>query len=132
MTAAKSENRPKYVTGQHIFLLKFVILEKLNCNEEKFVHIPSEKMVQKKLRNSNICLKISNLEGIAYLLKTGCQWQLLPEYYGAWQTVYCYFRTVGERGFFSKLKRKLLENKRIRRGKRKSPSLAVIDSQSVR
>ena len=65
-------------------------------------------------------------------MKTGCQWRLMPEYNGAWQTVYYYFRTLRERGFFSKIKRKLLENKRIRSKKRKSPSLAVIDSKSVR
>ena len=59
-------------------------------------------------------LKISNLEGLAYLLKTGCQWRLLPEYYGARQTIYYHFRTIGDKDVFSKIKQKLLEIKRLR------------------
>ena len=77
-------------------------------------------------------LKISNLEGLAYLLKTGCQWRLLPEYYGARQTIYYHFRTLGDKDVFSKIKRKLLEIKRIKDKRKKSPSIAVINSQSVR
>ena len=42
------------------------------------------------------------------------------------------FRTLGNKEIFCKIKRKLLENKRIKSGKRKYPSVAVIDSQSVR
>ena len=57
---------------------------------------------------------------------------MLPDYYGAWQTVYYHFRTLGDKETFSKIKRKLLENKRIKSGMRKTPSVAVIDSQSVR
>ena len=59
-------------------------------------------------------LKISNLEGLAYLLKTGCQWRLKPEYYGARQTIYYHFRTIGDKDVFSKIKQKLLEIKRLR------------------
>ena len=77
-------------------------------------------------------LKISNLEGLAYLLKTGCQWRLLPEYYGARQTIYYHFRTLVDKDVFSKIKQKLLEIKRIKDKRKKSPSIAVIDSQSVR
>lgn len=86
----------------------------------------------KSIKNNNIHLKISNLEGLAYLLKTGCQWRLLPEYYGAWQTIYYHFRTLGDKDVFSKIKRKQLEIKRIKDKRKKSPSIAVIDSQSVR
>ena len=57
---------------------------------------------------------------------------MMPEYYGAWQTIYYHFRTLGDIYVFSKIKRKLLENKRIKDKRKKSPSIAVIDSQSVR
>ena len=82
---------PKICDRAAHFLLKIVILENLNWNEVKFAHIFSEKMAQKYFKNNNIHLKISNLEGLAYLLKTGCQWRLLPEYYGAWQTIFYQF-----------------------------------------
>ena len=91
-----------------------------------------KKWLKQYFKNNNIHLKISNLEGLAYLLKTGCQWRLLPEYYGAWQTIYYHFRTLGDKEIFCKIKRKLIENKRIKSGKRKYSSVAVIDSQSVR
>ena len=35
MTAAKSENRPKYVTGQHIFLQNLLSIE-VQCVKSKF------------------------------------------------------------------------------------------------
>ena len=73
-----------------------------------------KKWLKKYFKSNNIHLKISNLEGLAYLLKTGCQWRLLPEYYGAWQTIYYHFRTLGDKDVFSKIKRKLLEIKRLR------------------
>ena len=57
---------------------------------------------------------------------------MIPEYQGAWQNIYSHFRTLGDKEIFCKIKRKLLENKRIKSGKRKYPSVAVIDSQSVR
>lgn len=100
---------------------------------KKYLLTSSQKQWFKKyFKDNNIHLRIINLEGLIYLLKTGCQWRMLPDYYGAWQTVYYYFRTLGDKDVFSKIKRKLLENKRIKSGKRKSPSVAVIDSQSVR
>ena len=40
-----------------------------------------KKWLKKYFKSNNIHLKISNLEGFVYLLKTGCQWRLLPEYY---------------------------------------------------
>ena len=91
-----------------------------------------KRWLKKYFKNNNIHLKISNLEGLTYLLKTGCQCRLLPEYYGARQTIYYHFRTLGDKDVFSKIKRKLLEIKRIRDKRKKSPSIAVIDSQSVR
>ena len=91
-----------------------------------------KRWLKKYFKNNNIHLTISNLEGLAYLLKTGCQWRLLPEYYGAWQTIYYQFRTIGDKDAFSKIKLKLLEIKRIKNKRKISPSIAVIDSQSVR
>ncbi|MGM9844059.1 MAG: IS5 family transposase, partial [Muribaculaceae bacterium] len=123
---------PKICDRAAHFLLKIVILEKEIAMKKNLLTSAQKLWLKKYFKNNNIHLKISNLEGLVYLLKTGCQWRLLPKYYGAWQTVYYYFRTLGDKDAFSKIKRKLLENKRIKSGKRKSPSVAVIDSQSVR
>ena len=93
-----------------------------NCYSWKFEfqwrkicsHLLKKRWLKKHFKNNNIHLKISNLEGLAYLLKTGCQWRLLPEYYWARQTIYYHFRTIGDKDVFSKIKQKLLEIKRLR------------------
>ena len=88
-----------------------------------------KKWLKKYFKNNNIHLKISNLEGLVYLLKTGCQWRMIPEYCGAWQTIYYHFRTLGDKETFSKIKRKLLENKRIKSG---SENLRLLRSLTVK
>jgi transposase len=30
--------------------------------------------------------------GVLYVLKSGCQWRMLPSDFPAWQVCYCYFR----------------------------------------
>ncbi len=32
------------------------------------------------------------INGILYILRTGCQWRNIPKYYPNWRTVYGYFR----------------------------------------
>jgi putative transposase len=41
-------------------------------------------------------------DAIFYLLKTGCQWRQLPGDFGAWQSVYYYFRKWSRDGTFKK------------------------------
>ena len=91
-----------------------------------------KRWLKKYFKNNNIHRKISNLEGHAYLLKTGCQWRLLPEYYGARQTIYYHFRTLGDKDVFSKIKRKLLEIKRIKDNRTKGRNLRLLRSLIVK
>ncbi|MBD5286557.1 MAG: transposase [Bacteroides sp.] len=35
-------------------------------------------------------------------MKTGCQWQILPDNFPKWKTVYHHFRSLSERGWFQK------------------------------
>ena len=71
-------------------------------------------------------------DAIFYLLKTGCQWRQLPGDFPAWQSVYYYFRKWSRDGTFKKLHDYLRGLLRRRAGKETSPSVGVIDSQSVR
>jgi putative transposase len=41
------------------------------------------------------------LNAIFYLLRTGCQWRLLPREFPAWGTVYHYFRTWKDAGVWT-------------------------------
>jgi putative transposase len=72
------------------------------------------------------------VDGILYLLKTGCQWRQLPNEFPPWRTVYGYFADWGAVGVWKKIQRKLYFESRELAGRAKYPSIAVIDSQSVR
>ena len=43
------------------------------------------------------------LEGIFYVLRTGCQWKAVPEKYGCGSSIHRYFQKWGEAGFFEKI-----------------------------
>lgn len=72
------------------------------------------------------------IDGILYLLKTGCQWRQLPNDFPHWRTVYGYFSEWGACGVWKKIQRKLYFMVRKAAGRSRLPSIVVIDSQSVR
>lgn len=72
------------------------------------------------------------LDGIFYVVRSGCQWRLLPREYPPWQTVYHYFRRFRLDGTWEQLNAVLRERERVRQGRNTQPSAGIIDSQSVR
>ena len=54
------------------------------------------------------------LNAIFYLLRTGCQWRLLPREFPRPGTVYHYFRAWKEAGVLAELQRALHEQSRLR------------------
>jgi putative transposase len=70
--------------------------------------------------------------GVFYLLRTGCAWRYLPREYGAWQTVYWYFRQWRLDGTWPRIHAQLRELARLHAGRDPTPSAAIIDSQSVK
>ncbi|MEZ5932126.1 MAG: IS5 family transposase [Alphaproteobacteria bacterium] len=72
------------------------------------------------------------LNAILYLVRTGCQWRLLPKDFPPWSTVYGYFRRWQE-GIWHRIWMILLMQARGERdGKEASPTAGVVDSQSVK
>src|SRR5260370_41278500 len=57
------------------------------------------------------------LNAIFYLLRTGCQWRLLPREFPRPGTVYHYFRAWKEAGVLAELQRALHEQARLSRGR---------------
>ena len=43
------------------------------------------------------------LNGMLWIIRSGCQWREMPEYYGSWQTVYSRFRKWEKEGIFEKI-----------------------------
>ena len=72
------------------------------------------------------------LNGIFYLLKTGCQWRNLPRALPRWGTVYHYFRIWKRNGLWVAIHTRLREQARQVEGRKRQPSAAIIDSQSVK
>lgn len=69
---------------------------------------------------------------IRYLVKTGCQWRMLPLNFAKWQLVYYYYSKWAELEMFDLLLAKLRETVRLKMGQNAQASLGIIDSQSVK
>lgn len=73
------------------------------------------------------------LNAILYLLKTGCQWRMLPHQEEIpWKTVYDYFWRWKKRGLIEQVVAQLRENYRESENREATPSAACMDSQSVK
>jgi transposase len=69
---------------------------------------------------------------IFYLVKTGCQWRMLPVNFPKWQLVYYYYRKWANEEQFDLLLDHLRYKERTNRGQKGKPSLGIMDSQTVR
>jgi len=71
------------------------------------------------------------VNALLYLLKNGCTWRSLPHDFPPWETVYDHFRRWKKDGTLVRLHESLRFEVRTRTGRSASPSLLVLDSQSV-
>src|SRR5487761_1124623 len=71
-------------------------------------------------------------DALLYLGKTGWQWRQLPVDFPPWQTVYQQFRAWRLGGTWERVTKTLREQGRQGRGRNASPTVAIIDSQSVK
>lgn len=69
---------------------------------------------------------------IFYLVKTGCQWRMLPVNFPKWQLVYYYYSKWANTEQFDLLLDDLRNKERVKRGQNSKPSIGIMDSQSVR
>jgi putative transposase len=72
------------------------------------------------------------LDAIFYVLKSGCQWRLLPHDFPRWPTVYYYFRKWRIDGTWERINRAIRQRLRVRLKRDPQPSAGVVDSQSVK
>lgn len=72
------------------------------------------------------------INAIMYVLKTGCQWDLLPHEFPPKGTVYHYFNTWSKDGTWERMNAKLRVQVRLAAGREATPSATIIDSQSVK
>ena len=76
--------------------------------------------------------KRSLVEAVLYIVKTGCQWRMLPHDYPPHDTVWSFYRRARENGVWDKMMKLLVKITRKQAGRNEEPSYALIDSQSVK
>jgi putative transposase len=72
------------------------------------------------------------VDAIFYVLRSGCSWRMLPQDFPPYQTVYMYFKQWEKDGVWERVHDALRNRVRSREGRKKSPSAAIVDSQSVK
>jgi putative transposase len=72
------------------------------------------------------------LDGIFYLLRTGCQWRYIPGDLAPWQVCYRAANKLGDAQFWQGLNRDLSVEYRLQQGREPEPSAGVIDSQTAK
>ena len=72
------------------------------------------------------------VNGILYLVRTGCSWRQLPHEFPPWGTVHAYYREFRLNGTWQKIHDTLRDRVRQKAGRKVSPSAAILDSQSVK
>ena len=72
------------------------------------------------------------VNGILYLIKTGCQWRMIPQSFGNWSTLYGYFKRWRHSGIWATLMEELRQLERRCLGRKPEPSAGSIDSQSIK
>jgi len=72
------------------------------------------------------------LNAIFYVLRSGCQWRLLPHDFPRWPTVYYYFRAWRLDGTWERINQAIRERLRVRLKRNPQPSGGIVDSESVK
>lgn len=72
------------------------------------------------------------VNGMLYVVRTGCSWRQLPHDFPPWETVYRFFRFFQRDGTWERIHDRLRAQVRRKAGKKPTPSAGIIDSQSVK
>ena len=70
--------------------------------------------------------KREQINAVFYLVKTGCQWRNLPKDFPKWKTVYSFYRRACLNGIWDKIQKALVKKVRLAKGKKETPSYALI------
>ena len=72
------------------------------------------------------------VDAIFYVNRTGVQWRYLPHDFPRWDKVYSYYRKWTKDGTWDQVQRLLREGVRTQAQREPTPSMACVDSQSVK
>jgi len=72
------------------------------------------------------------VNAVLYLVKTGCQWRLLPNDFPPHDAVWSFYRRAVKSGKWEKAMDCLVKKTRLDAGRTPTPSYGIIDSQSAK
>ena len=72
------------------------------------------------------------VNGILYVLRSGCAWRMVPHDLPAWDSVFGYYNRWRKAGLWQAVHHALYGRLRIAMGRDPEPSAAIADSQSVK
>jgi len=72
------------------------------------------------------------VNGILYVLRSGCPWRMVPHDLPNWSTLYWYFREWKLAGVWEQVNAALRRTVREKVGREPEPSAAIVDSQSIK
>lgn len=67
-----------------------------DISREQFEHVRKNLENARKLTKPRVVDLYEVFCGLLYVLKSGCQWRMLPDDFPKWRTVYEYYRKWGE------------------------------------
>jgi transposase len=119
-----AENRPKYNRDR----LRYPS----DLTDDEWVHVePSIPPAKRGGRRRTVDVR-EVLNGIMYVLSTGCQWRYLPKDLPPRSTVFYYFALWNYDGTLLRIHHALYVKCREQLERNPSPTAAIIDSQSVK
>ena len=72
------------------------------------------------------------VNALRYMVRSGCEWRMLPVHFPPWQTVYWWFRRFVRLLLFRTIHDVVLMIDRKRAGREASPTAGVVDSQTIK
>lgn len=72
------------------------------------------------------------VNALLYLVRSGCQWRMIPHEFPPWKTCYNYYRAWIDNGTWDEIVASLRMEVRSAAGRNDQPKVAAIDSQSVK
>lgn len=72
------------------------------------------------------------VNAVLYLVKTGCQWRLLPNDFPPHDTVWSFYRRAVASGKWEKAMDAMVQKVRVDAGRKPTPTYGIIDSQSAK
>jgi len=72
------------------------------------------------------------VNAVLYLVKTGCQWRMLPNDFPPHNTVWSFYRRAVKSGKWQKAMELLVEITRVDAGRKPEPTYGLIDSQGAK